>query len=52
MSKPPETTINIRGVPTDLWHEARRAAIAEGVTLKAWVIAALRKALQDADAAR
>jgi predicted HicB family RNase H-like nuclease len=39
-------TIQIRNLPDDLHKEARRQALEQGVSLNAWLIEIIRKALQ------
>ena len=43
---PPTLSVNVRGVPDDLWHEAHIAAATKGQRISAWVIEAIRGALK------
>ena len=39
-------SVNVRGVPDDLWHEAHIAAATKGPRISTWVIDAIRAALK------
>ncbi len=45
------TTVSIKGVEVEFWRSVRIVAIAKGMTMKAFILRALRKAIEGEDVA-